>query len=313
MRLTARLLLAATAIATSLGIAAAQDLRMMTGPQGGIWVPLGGQLKDLWEKAIPGARFSTLPGAGIANARAIEESKADVGFGNSITTADAIAGNAPFEKKHGKICNVASLYPQFFQAIVLADSGINSIKDLKGKTITTQQRGNTGELITQNFLKAYGMSYSDVKVNFGSYTESVEQMKDKQAQLFTLGAGAPLGAVMDLASARDIRLLDQTEAIDAMRQINPGYVLLPIAKGTYPKQDKDVNVIAYATHVIVSCALPSDTVYQMTKAIADNTALLGNLNKDMGRLSPKEMAASVGVPFHPGAARFYAEKGIALQ
>jgi len=308
-----RLVLAGVSAIAVLAPATAQEIRMMTGPQGGIWVPLGGQLKDLWEKAVPGLKVATLPGAGVANARAIEEAKAEIGFGNTITTADAILGKPPFGKAHGKLCNVASLYPQYFQAIVLADSGINSVKDLKGKTITTQQRGNTGELITQHYLKAFGLSYTDVKVNFGSYTESVEQMKDKQAQLFTLGAGIPLGAVMDLASGRDIKLLDQTEAHAEMKKMNAGYVLLPVPKGTYPKQDKDVNVIAYATHVVASCELPADTVYAMTKAIAENTALLGNLNKAMGSLTPKDMAENVGVPFHPGAVRFYKEKGITAQ
>lgn len=308
-----RLLLAGASAVAIVAPAAAQDLRMMTGPQGGIWVPLGGQLKDLWEKAVPGLKVATLPGAGVANARAIEESKADVGFGNTITTADAIEGKPPFDKKHGKLCNVASLYPQYFQSIVLADSGIASVKDLKGKTITTQQRGNTGELITQHYLKAYGLSYADVKVNFGSYTESVEQMKDKQAHMFTLGAGVPLGAVMDLAAGRDIKLLDQSDVHAEMKKMNPGYVLLPIPKGTYPKQEQEVKVIAYATHVVASCALPADTVYKMTKAIAENTALLGNLNKDMAKLTPKDMAQSVGVPFHPGAVTFYKEKGIAAQ
>jgi TRAP transporter TAXI family solute receptor len=300
----------AAALTLPAGLAQAQDIRLMTGPQGGIWVPLGGQLKDMWEKAIPGLKVQALPGAGVANARAIEEAKAEIGFGNTITTADAVEGKPPFDKKHGKLCNVASLYPQYFQAIVLADSGINSVKDLKGRTITTQQRGNTGELITQHFLRAHGMSYSDVKVNFGSYTESVEQMKDKQAHLFTLGAGVPLGAVMDLAAGRDIRLLDQTEAHAEMKKLNPGYVLLPIPKGTYPKQDKDVNVIAYATHVVASCALPNDMVYKMTKAIHDNIPLMANLNKDMAKLTPQEMATSVGVPFHPGAVQFYKEKGV---
>lgn len=305
-----RLVLAGVSAIALITPAVAQEVRLMTGPQGGIWVPLGGQLKDLWEKAVPGLKVATLPGAGVANARAIEETKAEVGFGNTITTADAILGKPPFGKPHAKLCNVASLYPQYFQAIVLADSGINSVKDLKGKTITTQQRGNTGELITQHYLKAFGLSYTDVKVNFSSYTESVEQMKDKQAHLFTLGAGIPLGAVMDLASGRDIKLLDQSDAHAEMKKMNGGYVLLPVPKGTYPKQDKDVNVIAYATHVVASCALPADTVYKMTKAIAENTALLGNLNKAMGSLTPKDMAASVGVPFHPGAVQFYKEKGI---
>lgn len=116
-------------MATSATVAVANDIRIMTGPQGGVWVPLGGQLKDLLEKAVPGVKVSTLPGAGIANVRAIEEGKAEIGFGNTISTADAVAGTGepPLDKPHTKVCNVATLYPQYFQVVVLADSGINKI------------------------------------------------------------------------------------------------------------------------------------------------------------------------------------------
>ena len=307
---------AITAAILAIGLAVpatANDMRIMTGPQGGIWVPLGGQLKDLWEKAIPGLSAQALPGAGVANARAIQEGKAEVGLGNTITTADAVNGAGVFEKKHDKLCNVATLYPQFFQVVVLADSGINSIKDIKGKTVTTQQRGNTGEVITQHILKANGLSYNDVRVNFGSYTQSVEQMKDRQAQMFTLGAGAPLGAIMDLASARDIKILDLSDSLDEMKKLNPGYALKTIPKGTYPKQEADVQVIGYSTHVVASCDLPENRVHAMTKAIAENTALLGNLNKAMANLTVQEMAEDIGVPFHKGAAKFYAEKGVTVR
>src|SRR5918992_541175 len=155
MRIIRQGLVAAIASLALAGAAAAQQqtLRLMTGPQGGVWVPLGGQLKDMWEKAIPGISVQSMPGAGIANVRGIEEGKTEVGFGNSISTVDAIAGNPPFNKPHKNVCNVATLYPQFFQVLVPADSPINSIKDLKGRPITTQPRGNTAETITQHILK----------------------------------------------------------------------------------------------------------------------------------------------------------------
>ncbi len=302
-------LAAATALSAP---AAAAEMRLMTGPQGGVWVPLGGQLKDMWEKAVPGLSVQSLPGAGIANVRAIEDGKAEVGFGNSISTVDGLAGNAPFPKKHENICNIASLYPQYFQMLVPADSGIKTVKDLKGKAITTQPRGNTGELITGQLLKVHGMSYSDVKVSFVSYTDSVEQVKDGHAQAFTLGTAIPSGAVMDLASARDIRLLDLSADLDGMRKLNPGYTLVTVPKGTYPKQAEDVKVIGYATHVVASCKLPADQVYAMTKAIADNVPALAATSKTMAGLTPQIMAEDVGVPFHPGAARFYKEKGITV-
>lgn len=311
MKLTMRVALATLALAASQP-AGAQGLKLMTGPQGGVWVPLGGQLKDMWEKAIPGLNVQALPGAGIANVRGIEEAKADIGFGNSISTVDALKGNAPFTKPHANVCNVATLYPQYFQVVVRADAGIHAIKDLKGKSITTQQRGNTAELITQHILKVRGLSYADTKMSFVSYTDSVTQMQDGNAAAFTLGTTIPSGAVMDLAAARDVKLLDLSGEIDDMRKINPGYTLVTVPKGTYPKQDKDVKVVGYATHVIASCKLPADMVYTMTKTLAANVPSLAAVNKAMATLNPKEMAQDIGVPFHPGAARFYKEAGISV-
>jgi len=308
----------AVAVATTFaaGPASANDIRIMTGPQGGVWVPLGGQLKDLIEKAIPGAKVSTLPGAGIANVRAIEEGKAEIGFGNTISTADAVAGTgeAPLDKPHTKVCNVATLYPQYFQVVVLADSGIGKIEDVKGKGFATQVRGNTGELIARHTLRVAGMEYKDVKASFtNSYTDSVEQMKDNRAQMFTLGTGIPASSVMDLASARDIKLLDLTSIYEPMRKINPAYKLVTIPKGTYAKQDTDVQTIGYFTHVIAACNLPEETVYKLTASLMPAKDQMSALYKDMAKLTPQVMSQEIGVPFHPGAAKWYKEQGITVK
>jgi len=295
------------------GPALAVDLKMMTGPQGGSWIPLGGQLKDMWEKAIPGTSVQVLPGAGIANVRGIEEAKADVGFGNSISTVDAMSGKPPFNKPHDNVCNIATLYPQYFHFIAVANAGINKVADLKGKSLTTQQRGNTGEQITRQFLEVNGLSYNDLKVSLVGYTDSVSQMQDGHAIAFGLTTQIPAGAVMDLASSRDIKLIDQADSVDKMRKLNPGYNLVTIPKGTYPKQDKDVSVIGFQTHVVASCKLPEQTVYTMTKVIADNTKTLATVAKDVGSLTPKGMAVDIGVPFHAGAAKYYKEAGIAVK
>ena len=300
----------ATALA---GAAPAAELKMMTGPQGGSWIPLGGQLKDLWEKAVPGLSLQVLPGAGIANVRGIEEAKADVGFGNSISTVDAMAGKAPFNKPHNNVCNVATLYPQYFQFVVLANAGINKVEDLKGKSLTTQQRGNTGEQITRQYLEVHGLTYNDLKVSLVGYTDSVTQMQDGHVVAFGLTTQIPAGAVMDLAAAREIKLLDQSDSIEKMRKLNPGYRLVTIPKGTYPKQDKDIQVIGFFTHVVASCKLPADTVYAMTKTIAENTKTLATVAKDIASLTPKDMGQDIEVPFHAGAAKFYAEAGITVK
>jgi hypothetical protein len=295
------------------GPALAADIKLMTGPQGGVWVPLGGQLKDMWEKAVPGMNVQSLPGAGIANVRGVEEGKTEVGFGNSISTVDAVAGRPPFNKKHDNVCNIATLYPQYFQVVVRADSGINSAKDLKGKALAAQPRGNTAEEITKQWLQVNGLSYNDLKMSFVSYTDAVTQVQDGNAAAFTLGTTIPSGAVMDLAAARDIKLLDLSDQLEPMRKLNPGYTLVTVPKGTYPKQDKDVKVIGYATHIVASCNLPEDTVYAMTKAMAQNIPSMAAVNKSIQGLTPQMMAEDIGVPFHRGAAKFYKEAGVTVK
>ena len=305
----------AAAMALIAAPAAAQQVTFMTGPQGGSWIPLGGALKGMWEKAVPGLNITQTPGAGIANVRGIQEGKAEIGFANTISTADAVAGTgeAPLDKKHDKVCNVATLYPQYFQLVVNADSGINTLKDLKGKGFATQVKGNTGELIARHVLKVSGYTYNDVKASFtNSYSDSVEQMKDNRMHAFALGTGIPASSLMDLASARDIKLIDMTEIYEPMRKINPAYKLVTIPKGTYPKQDKDVQVIGYYTHVIAACALPEDTVYKMTAAVLAKRDDMAAVYKELGKLTPQVMAQDIGVPFHAGARKWYKEKGISV-
>lgn len=290
----------------------AQQVTFMTGPQGGSWIPLGGALKGLWESAVPELKIQMTPGAGISNVRGVDAGKAQIGFGNSITTVDGIKGNPPYPAATKNVCQVANLYPQYFQIVALADSGINSVSDLKGKSSVMQPRGNTAELITQHILKTQGLTYDSLKkANFvASYDDAVSMLKDGQADVFTLGTTAPASAVMNLASARDVRLVpvDQ-KVLDEMQKINPGYSLATIKAGTYQKQEKDVAVIAYSTHLIAACDLAEDTVYKMTKAVAERAVELTAVVKAIAGLNAKAMATDIGVPFHKGAAKYYKEVG----
>lgn len=301
------------ALALSTTGAPAAEMKFMTGPQGGFWVPLGGALKDLWEKNIKDTSVQALPGAGIANVRGIEEGKADIGFGNTISTVDALAGAAPFNKPHKNVCNLGSLYPQYMQAVVLANSGINSMKDMKGKVLATLPRGNTTEVSATHMLKVHGVSYTDMKVNFGSITDAVTQMQDGQVNMMIVGTVIPASGIMDLASGRDVKVLDYADAYPEMKKINAGYTLETIPAGTYPKQDKDIKVPGFAAHVVVSCKLSDDVVYGMTKSVAENVSTLGSVGKAIAGLTAQYMATDIGVPLHPGAAKYYKEKGIAVK
>jgi TRAP transporter TAXI family solute receptor len=290
----------------------AQQVTMMTGPQGGAWIPLGGALKNMWESAIPGLQIQEQPGAGIANVRGVDEGKAQIGFANSSTTVDGLDGRPPYPKKVTKVCQLANLYPQYFQVVALADAKVHSFADLKGKTLVTQPKGNTSEILTAEVLKLNGMSYQSLdKVSFqAGYTDAVDMMKDGHVQVFTLGTTAPASSVMDLASARDIDLVPvDDKTMSELKKMNPGYNKLVIKAGTYPKQDKDVPAIGYSTHIVVACDLPEDMVYKMTKTMAAHVADMAAVVKPIAGLTPKDMAVDIGVPFHKGALKYYKEVG----
>jgi TRAP transporter TAXI family solute receptor len=309
MKLKALALAAGAIIAAP---AAAQQVTFMTGPQGGSWIPLGGALKGMWEKAVPGLSITQTPGAGIANVRGVDEGKAQIGIANSSTTVDGIEGRKPYPKKVTKVCQVANLYPQYFQVVALADGNVNSFADLKGKSLVTQPKGNTAEILTDMVLKLNGMSYQSLaRVNFqAAYTDAVSMMKDGHVQVFTLGTTAPASAVMDLASARDVKLVPvDDKTMNALKKQNPGYNRLIIKAGTYPKQERDVPVIGYSTHIVAACDLPEQTVYQMTKAMASNIDAMAAVVKAIDGITPKDMALDIGVPFHKGAAKYYKEAG----
>ena len=290
--------------------AQAQQVRLMTGPQGGSWYPLGGAIANIADQA--GMKVQVLPGAGIANVKAVQGGKADMGFGNSISTVDGVAGNPPFDAKADKVCNVASLYPQYFQVVANADSGITSIGDLKGKPVAVQPKGNTAEFISQQALDVYGLKYPDLgRVSYVSYTDAVSLMKDNNAQAFTLGTTVPASSIMDLASARDIKLIPiPEEKFQAMKKLNPGYTKLVIAAGSYPKQTQDVQTIGYATHLIARCDLDEAVVYKMLKGIVLHKADLAAIAKAMAPTTPKMMAEDIGIPMHKGAERYYKEAGV---
>jgi len=303
--------IAGVAVALLCGAAAvqAQQVKLMTGPQGGSWYPLGGAIANIADKA--GVKVQVLPGAGIANVKGVDGGKADMGFANSISTVDGVAGRAPFTAPAKNVCNVGTLYPQYFQVVANADANINSLSDLKGKSLAVQPKGNTAEFISMQSLGVYGLKYSDMsRVSYVSYTDAVSLMKDNNAQAFTLGTTVPASAIMDLASARDIKLVGiSDDKFQAMRKLNPGYTKLIIPAGSYPKQTTDVPTIGYATHVIARCDLDEDVVYKVLKGMVDNKADLAAIAKAMAGVTPKMMAEDIGVPMHKGAVKYYKEVG----
>jgi TRAP transporter TAXI family solute receptor len=281
----------------------ATSLRFMTGPQGGSWIPLGGAIAEVVQKEIPGVTVTVMPGAGIANVKAIEQGKADLGFGNANSSADAVAGRKPFDGKAENVRHVVTLYNQYFQMVAPEDVDVRAVKDFKGKRLAVQPVGNTGEQITRDVMKAYGLTYADAaKVNHVSYTDAVELLKNRQADIFTMITTIPGSAVMDLATGRKIRMIPiDDDKVKELQKVNAGYTSLTVPRGTYPGQDADVPTIGTVTHLVASAKLPEDLVARIADAIVKHKESLAAVVKDIGKVTPKEMFRDVGLPVHPGA------------
>ncbi len=288
------------------------DLKMMTGPMGGAWYPLGGAIADAVQKEIPGVTIAVSPGGGVANVEAVELGKCEIGFSNSSSGVDGVHGRPPFKQKMENMRQLANLYPQYFQIVVLEGSGIKSVADLKGKVISPGPKGHTAEFAARQVLEVYGLSYKDMsKVHHVSFTDSVALMKDGHCDAWLFTTTIPAGSVMDLASARKIRLISLPEdKIKAMQNLNAGYLRRLIPKGTYPGVDYDVDGFGFFTHLIVSAKLPDDLVYKITKVLVKELPRFGDVVKDMKGVTPKDLALDIGIPFHPGALKYYKEIGV---
>jgi TRAP transporter TAXI family solute receptor len=287
------------------------DLKMMTGPMGGSWYPLGGAIADAVQKEIPGVTISVSPGGGVANVEAVEVGKCEIGFSNSSSGVDGVYGRPPFKQKMPNMRQLANLYPQYFQIVVIEGKGIKSVADLKGKSISPGPKGHTGEFAAQQVLQIYGLSYKDMaKVHHVHYSDTVALMKDGHCEAWLLCTTIPAASIMDVASSRKIRLISLPEdKIKAMQKLNAGYIKRTVPKGTYQGVDYDVPGFGFFTHLIVSAKLPDDLVYKMTKTLVNNLPRLGDVVKDMKGVTAKDLALDIGIPFHPGALKYYKEIG----
>jgi TRAP transporter TAXI family solute receptor len=296
---------------SSLSFAQKVDLKMMTGPMGGSWYPLGGAIADAIQKEIPGVTMAVSPGGGVGNVEGIEFGKCDIGFSNSSSGVDGVYGRAPFKQKMPNMRQLANLYPQYFQIVVLEDLGIKSVADLKGKAISPGPRGHTGEFAARQVLEIYGLSYKDMsKVHHVQYSDTVSLMKDGHCAGWMLCTAIPQASIMDLASTRKIRLISLPEdKIKAIQKLNAGYIRRDIPKGTYVGVNYDVQGFGFFTHLIISAKLPDDLVYKITKTMVKNLPRYGDVVKDMKGVTAKDLAMDIGIPFHPGALKYYKEIG----
>ena len=305
--------LLATAMAAAMSMPAqAEEFVLSSGSQGGSWYPLAGAIKAIAEKMDSDMSITVTPGAGVANIVGVATGRFPVAFANTISTVDALAGRQPFREVAENVCNLGTLYPQWFQIVARDDANVSSIKDFAGRRLTTQQNGHTGEFLTRGLLDAVGLSYDDLEsVSHVSYSDSVNQMKDGHADIFTLGTALPAGAVMDVATSRDIEIVPITDEIfDRFKAQNAAFIRRTIPADSYPNLSGPTDAITYGTHMIAACDYSGEVVRTLLAAVADNLQSLSAVNRSIATLTLEEMAADIGVPLHPAAAEFYAERGV---
>jgi len=287
------------------------DLKMMTGPMGGAWYPLGGAIAEAIQKDLPGVTVSVMPGGGVANVEGLEFGKCDIGFSNSSSAVDGHLGRLPFKKNMENMRQFANLYPQYFQIVVMENSGIKSVADLKGKILATTPKGHTGTILGEEILGIYGLSYKDLaKVHHVGYSDAVALMKDGHAHVYTPGTAIPASSIIDLAADRKIRLVSlPDDKLKILQNKNSGYLKRIIPRGTYPGVDYDVQTAGYFAHLVISAKLSEDLVYRMMKSFTKNLPRFGDVVEDMKGVTPKDLALDIGIPFHPGALKYFKEAG----
>ncbi|QTQ14226.1 TAXI family TRAP transporter solute-binding subunit [Treponema parvum] len=282
------------------------DLVFFSGPLGGSWYPLAGAAAEIIQNAIPGVTVEVLPGAGLVNIEAIQAGKAALGMGNSPSTADAYQGKPPFSGPADKVRNLMSLYNLTMHMVAPAESDIYTVRDFKGKRVSAQTAGNTGEVMFRGILSAYGLSYDDfAMIHHLSHGDSANLVRDRHADVMAATMNVPGPAIMELMMSRSMRLIPvEMEMFDAIQQINAGYVPFTIKAGSYPKQDKDVLSVGMISHFAVSADLPDDLVYKIAEALYNKIdklrAVVNTIQTDTDF-----MTTDIGAPMHPGANKFY--------
>ncbi len=304
--------LVAAGMLSAVPAVAQTKLTYFTGPTGGSWIPISGALTSVWQRAIPGMSIENRPGAGLINMKAIEEGKAEIGMGNMISTVDALAGKgqgitAPYKN----VCHLASLYPQVQQITVRGDMGIQSIADLKGKSVGTLPRGNTTAVVAEMLMDIAGVGFGGAgKMNFVSIADQANMFKDGQIEASLIITTVGSGAIMDMANSRPIKMLDiPDDMLAKLKGVNSGFERYVMPKGTYPGMTEDNLTVQFPAHVIISCKLPDDVVYQMAKAMTDAIPDLVSVNAAFKGATVKTFGAPSPVPFHPGAAKYFKEQG----
>jgi len=285
---------------------------LATGGTAGTYYPIGAAITAVITKYVPGVEATAeSTGASVANLKMIQEKNVDFIMSASNTALGGFEGEDPFEKPISNIRGITALYPETFQFIVLDKSNLKTLTDLKGKKVAVGAAGSGTERTAKILLEAHGLTYNDIKPEFLNFGEAVTALKDRLIDCAIVGSGIPTAAVVDASATLDIDLLTVDEAItkDILKEIT--YLqFVTIPEGTYKGVDRDILTVASPALLITHEEMDENTVYEITKAIFTNLPEVQSAHALGKNITLENALNGMSLPLHPGAEKFYKEKGI---
>ena len=317
-----RRFLAAALAVLSAGLAVsalAENLSIATGGTGGVYYPLGGGLAEVLSKHVPGMQATAeVTGGSVDNLKLIGSGKPYIAFAMTDAAQDALKGEDKFKGNKVPVKTLAILYPNRMHVVTIEGTGITKIADLKGKRVSTGSPGSATEVMGFRVIEAAGLNRDkDITRERLGVAESVNAIKDRKIDAFFWVGGLPTAAVTDLANTPGIKLklIDHADLVPAMNQKWGNlYLQDVIPKSTYRGMDAD-NPQATVMNILVAHEKMDDkTAYDIAKAIFDYRNDLIAVHKEAENFKlENQKAAATPIPFHPGALKYYAERGIKVQ
>ena len=320
MRVFASVLLG-SALALS-GAAKAQEkysLSIATGGTGGVYYPLGGGMANILSKYVPGLQATAeVTGGSVDNLKLIATGKPYIAFSMADAGQDAYRGEDKFKGTKVPLRTLMVLYPNRMHVVTIDGIGITRMADLRGKRVSTGSPGSATEVMGFRVIEAAGLDKDrDMKRERLGVAESVNALKDRKIDAFFWVGGLPTAAVTDLANTPGIkiRLIDHAETVAAMnKKYGPLYIEDVIPKATYRGMDAD-NRQATVWNILVSHEnLSNQTAYNIVKTIFDKREDMIAVHKEAENFRLENQKASASpIPFHPGAVKYFAERGVKIR
>lgn len=300
------------AVSAGAASAKAEFINILTGGTAGVYYPLGVALAKIYGDKIDGARTQVQATKGsVENLNLLQAGKGEFALtlGDSLKLAWAGDADAGFKQKLDKLRGIAAVYPNYIQIVASKESGIKTLADLKGKSLSVGAAKSGTELNTRAILAAAGMSYKDLgKTEYLPFAESVELIKNRQLDATLQSAGLGVASIRDLASSVPIQVV--AVPADLVGKLGAPYVGATIPANTYGGQAEDVATVAVVNFAVTHSGVSDETVYQMTKQMFENLPDMVAAHKAAAAIKLEKALDGMPVPLHPGAARYYKEKGL---